>query len=212
MTIFSSPNYLDVYNNKAVLKPEVREQCDERNCTPPSYWLPNFVDVFTWSLPFCGREKTKEEVKESDEEIVVSPPRRAEAKDHLNKILAVGWIVQESEKVSDPKSISGSSKLLYGTLALCAEGIKNAISGFEDVERVPPDPFDAEEAKAFLAQAQSWLLPTIPTDTIKSPVSSSGATFMLSGSLTTLPNPLSSGQMGSPRTPFDTPFKGRHGR
>jgi len=39
---------------------------------------------------------------------------------------------EESEKVSELKSISGSSKLPYGTLALGTEGIKDAITGFED--------------------------------------------------------------------------------
>ena len=39
---------------------------------------------------------------------------------------------EESEKVSELKSVSGSAKLPYGTLALGAEGIKEAISGFED--------------------------------------------------------------------------------
>ena len=77
MTIFSAPNYLDVYNNKAaVLKYEnnvmnIRQfsQCFSfpvatiahkvlTDCTPHPYWLPNFMDVFTWSLPFVG-EKSK---------------------------------------------------------------------------------------------------------------------------------------------------------
>lgn len=39
---------------------------------------------------------------------------------------------EESEKVSELKSMTGSAKLPYGTLALGAEGIKDAISGFED--------------------------------------------------------------------------------
>ncbi|KAG2120405.1 Metallo-dependent phosphatase-like protein [Suillus discolor] len=245
MTIFSAPNYLDVYNNKAaVLKYESNVMnIRQFNCTPHPYWLPNFMDVFTWSLPFVGEKITdmlvavlntcsKEELEESDEEQVVSrvahPEEVVERRKIIkNKILAVGRMArvfallrEESEKVSELKSISGSSKLPYGTLALGTEGIKDAISGFEDArksdienERLPPELFDAEEAKAYLAQAQSGSLPTTPADTIESPVSPSGVNVgvepsMSSGSLTSLPSLPSGGQMGSPRTPF----KGRHGR
>ena len=39
---------------------------------------------------------------------------------------------EESEKVSELKSVSGSTKLPYGTLALGTEGIREAINGFDD--------------------------------------------------------------------------------
>ena len=44
---------------------------------------------------------------------------------------------EESERVSELKSISGSARLPYGTLALGAEGIKNAIKSFDDACVIP---------------------------------------------------------------------------
>ncbi|EFX03610.1 serine/threonine-protein phosphatase 2b catalytic subunit [Grosmannia clavigera kw1407] len=177
MTIFSAPNYLDVYNNKAaVLKYENNVMnIRQFNCTPHPYWLPNFMDVFTWSLPFVGEKITdmliailstcsEEELKEEAASPgPVSPPttpgfgnmdpdsieykRRA----IKNKILAIGRLSrvfqvlrEESERVTELKTVSGG-RLPAGTLMLGAEGIKNAISTFEDArkidlqnERLPP--------------------------------------------------------------------------
>ncbi|KAI4086808.1 MAG: hypothetical protein LQ339_008991 [Xanthoria mediterranea] len=117
MTIFSAPNYLDVYNNKAaVLKYENNVMnIRQFNCTPHPYWLPNFMDVFTWSLPFVGEKITdmliailntcsKEELEPVDdrtpkeEEEPVSPPAEkldpesteAKRRNIKNKILAIG--------------------------------------------------------------------------------------------------------------------------
>ena len=167
MTIFSAPNYLDVYNNKAaVLKYENNVMnIRQFNCTPHPYWLPNFMDVFTWSLPFVGEKITdmliailntcsKQELEEDTPTTVSSGPSSpplsksdvdsADAKRRAikNKILAIGRLSrvfqvlrEESERVTELKTASGG-KLPAGTLMLGAEGIKQAIHNFEDARKV----------------------------------------------------------------------------
>lgn len=105
------------------------------------------MDMLVAVLNCC----TKEELDELEDELPGSttaasgePVQTAEEilerrKVIKNKILAVGrmsrvfaLLREESERVSELKSISGSTKLPYGTLALGAEGIKEAITGFDD--------------------------------------------------------------------------------
>ncbi|KAI9803905.1 MAG: hypothetical protein M1825_001785 [Sarcosagium campestre] len=168
MTIFSAPNYLDVYNNKAaVLKYENNVMnIRQFNCTPHPYWLPNFMDVFTWSLPFVGEKITdmllailntcsEEELQEGTPSSVssapVSPPitgsmdpdstefkRRA----IKNKILAIGrlsrvfQVLREESERVTELKTASGGRLPAGTLMLGAEGIKQAINSFEDARKV----------------------------------------------------------------------------
>ena len=165
MTIFSAPNYLDVYNNKAaVLKYENNVMnIRQFNCSPHPYWLPNFMDVFTWSLPFVGEKITdmliailntcsKEELEDetplssgpASPPVTNTDPESTEFKRRAikNKILAIGRLSrvfqvlrEESERVTELKTASGG-RLPAGTLMLGAEGIKQAIHNFEDARKV----------------------------------------------------------------------------
>ncbi|KAF5381810.1 hypothetical protein D9615_005581 [Tricholomella constricta] len=112
ITIFSAPNYLDVYHNRGAVLKYANKNITIRqfNYSSHPYWLPNFVDAFTWSLPFVGAKITdmllavlsvcsQEELTEidSDEETAasmepgVSPDEVARRRQEIkNKIMAIG--------------------------------------------------------------------------------------------------------------------------
>ena len=113
------------------------------NCSQHPYYLPNFMDVFTWSLPFvgekitdilvsvlniCSKEELEEEGTGSSSTIDETEARRNIIR---NKIKAVGKMArvfsvlrEENESIAELKSLMGRQKLPSGYLALGAEGIK----------------------------------------------------------------------------------------
>ncbi|TCD65371.1 hypothetical protein EIP91_002735 [Steccherinum ochraceum] len=116
ITVFSAPNYLDVYHNRgAIIKYKDRNiTIRQYNASPHPYWLPNFMDAFTWSLPFVGSKITEmllavldvctqEELEDDDSssngmdetstvaEIGMTPNEISQRRQQIkNKVLAVG--------------------------------------------------------------------------------------------------------------------------
>lgn len=164
ITIFSAPNYCDVYNNKgAIIKFKGAEiNIQQFNYTPHPYILPNFMDVFSWSMPFViekvtemlynvlkyeGAEEVDKDVSADkvkdklNEEALESQKARITSLKH--KIRSIGKMAvifktlrEEHENITKLKGLCPGYKIPPGTLSGGADAIEDALKQFEKAKKM----------------------------------------------------------------------------
>lgn len=153
-TIFSAPNYCDAYKNKGSCLKIEQNSLNIRQFvwTSHPYYLPNFMDVFTWSLPFVAEKVTNmlttilDQVANNvgvDEEVTVGAVNAENRAGLKQKVLAVTRVMkiyntlkQEQDQIIKLKQLSPNRKLPNGVLAGGREQIMKAIASFESAKNL----------------------------------------------------------------------------
>jgi len=156
ITIFSAPNYCDVYKNKGACLKFNDELLNIRQfvSSPHPYYLPNFMDVFTWSLPFVAEKVTDMLYSivsyeggaanvEADAKVQVSQTQQSKEKKMkqgnvlkgkvvaVTKLMRMYKVLKENQdNIVRLKQLSPSGTLPSGVLSGGSKSIELAISSF----------------------------------------------------------------------------------
>ncbi|KAL6057444.1 Serine/threonine-protein phosphatase [Balamuthia mandrillaris] len=155
ITLFSAPNYLDAYNNKgAVLRYEnTVMNIRQFNHSPHPYWLPNFMNVFTWSIPFVAEkvaesllvilkccDDEEQPVTEESTELTLGDERKQVIR---KKILAASRMLKmmktlrtEHETIVQLKAFTPGNKIPQGLLVQGPTAIQHAIGDFQAAKKI----------------------------------------------------------------------------
>lgn len=155
ITVFSAPNYCDVYNNKgAMLKFENNTlNIQQFNYTEHPYILPNFLDVFSWSAPFViekvleifhnvlkGKNEPTEEIDPTTGEKLrelQSNMRDSKLEKLKNKVKAVSRMIkmfkvlrEDKEIILQLKGLCPDNKVPKGLLSQGRDALTGAVESF----------------------------------------------------------------------------------
>lgn len=175
MTIFSAPNYVDVYKNKAAIIQYDGETFNIRKFThaPHPFYLPKFIDAFDWSLPFLSEKiadllllalniphmrakltNLSEKERERLEELKKFRDRVIKSKIMaVNKVSKMFHTVRnEREAVDELMNVMGTRIVPHKYLTLGSQEIRELVKTFVDAkqsdcinEMVPPSDEDTSD-------------------------------------------------------------------
>lgn len=147
ITIFSAPNYCDAYKNKAACLKFDNNVLNIKQFveSPHPYYLPNFMDVFQWSLPFVAEKVTDMLASvldindEDDPEANIIQEKGGLLKKKVmavSKLLRVYKILRvENEAILQLKQLMPNHKVPVGLLMQGSQAIQDVLTSFESAKK-----------------------------------------------------------------------------
>jgi len=160
ITIFSAPNYCDVYKNKGACLKFDDELLNIRQfvSSPHPYYLPNFMDVFTWSLPFVAEKVTDmlysilsyenqdnlDGVDLDESKVMTQPNSKVLKKGGVlkTKVQAVTKLMRmykvlktNQDNIVKLKQLSPNGQLPHGVLSGGSKEIEKVLASFKSAKR-----------------------------------------------------------------------------
>lgn len=158
ITLFSAPNYVDVYKNKGAIMKYDGSMMNIRqfNAAPHPFYLPKFMNVFDWSLPFVGEKiadllmavldvptlSHRLETMSEGERAKLDREKRIKMDIIRAKIRAVGrmskmfaTVRDERETLAEFMNATGKNIVPAKYLTLGSEELRRAIKGFSDARK-----------------------------------------------------------------------------
>ena len=152
ITVFSAPNYCDVYNNKAAIVKFNNNMLNiqQYNYSPHPFILPNFMNIFNWSIPFVS-----EKISEMLLLIIKKDPSMEEGNDTSRALdqnisnslrLKVKFITilmkmyrtlrEESELIMKLRGFCPGNKIPRGILIQGPKAIKTALERYKNAKNL----------------------------------------------------------------------------
>ena len=155
ITVFSAPNYCDVYNNKGAFVKFLNNSINIQQCnfSPHPFILPNYMNVFSWSIPFVSekiseilvhiiKKKNEDDVEEQQQHTsskineTVSHSLKMKMKIIIMLMKMYKTLREENELIMKLKGFCPGSKIPKGILLLGAEAIRTALERYKEAKKM----------------------------------------------------------------------------
>ena len=156
ITIFSAPNYCDVYGNKAAIIKINNNMIniEQYNYSPHPFILPDYMNIFNWSIPFVS-EKISEMLmqiikkqdldpnqKTSDSKIIeenVTESLRMKVKIITVLMKMFRTLREERELIMKLKGFCPGNKIPRGILIQGPKALKSALERYKNAKKLDED-------------------------------------------------------------------------